>query len=177
MVRDWTLNCSHSTVGIAPRLLVLCGTNGVGKTMLLRGAWRYLRAVRVSAWEKGFWPMPPSVRFALWDRYANLDRSKEEEDLCLRDLEEAEILLLDDVGAEADRFRSGLALSNLTTLLSAREGKWTALTTNYLPESWIGTDEKPGRFGRRAGDRLFRNSVIVVFRLTKSWALRKRSKP
>lgn len=174
-MRDWTLACA-ARLGTERKTLVLCGTNGTGKTHLLRGAWRYLRAVRVSAWEKGYWPMPPSVRFALWDRYANLDRSKEEEELCWRELEEEDILLLDDVGAEADRFRSGLALANLATLLSARAGKWTGITTNYLPETWCGTDAQPGRFGRRAGDRLYREARIVALRQTGSWALRQRGK-
>lgn len=118
-------------------------------------------------WKKG----PPQVRYADWNRWANLDVADEGDNLAFEDLCEPDVLFLDDVGAEPDRYRSGLALANLTSLLSRREHRWTALTMNYLPETWVGTETVPGRFGKRVGDRLFRDSTIVALRSTPSWAL------
>lgn len=158
----------------APHLLVICGTNGIGKTALLRGLKRFLSACRISAWSAGWWGHPMDLRYAAWQLWANLDGNRsEEERLSFLELIEADVLLLDDVGAETDRYRSGLPLSNLGLLLGLREKKWTALTTNYLPENWVGTEAVPGRFGKRVGDRLFRNSTIVPLRHTPSWALKK----
>lgn len=154
------------------RLLVVCGNNGTGKTRVLRGIQAFLKVNRISAWAAGWWQKGPmELRYADWQRWANLDTSKEEDAYAFEDLTSPDVLLLDDVGAEVDRYKSGLALSNLCQLLTQREGKWTALTTNYLPEQWVGTESAPGRFGKRVGDRLFRHSAIVTLRTTPSWAL------
>ena len=158
------------------RLLVLCGNNGAGKTTVLRGLQRFLDAARIDAWDKGYWvDGPPSVKFADWHLWANLDPARaEEERLALEDLCEVDVLLLDDVGAEVDRYKSGLPLANLSELFNRRAQKWTALTTNYLPEQWIGSETVMGRFGKRVGDRLFRHSIIVPLRHTPSYALTNR---
>jgi len=159
-----------------PKLLVICGNNGTGKSKTLRGLFDYFRACRMEAWGRGFWKLgPPDVKLADWSRWATLPLTEADGGRPLfEDLFDPDVLLLDDVGVDTDRFRSGEALVNLTTLLTRREGKWTALTTNYLPETWVGTDAAPGRFGKRVGDRLYRDSVIVAIRSTKSWALTQR---
>lgn len=156
-----------------PKLLVLCGNNGTGKSQVLRGLSDYFRACRIESWGRGFWRLgPPDVKYADWSRWATLPLVEKDGGRPLfEDLFDPDVLLLDDVGVDTDRFRSGEALVNLTALLTRREGKWTALTMNYLPETWAGTDTSPGRFGKRVGDRLFRDSVIVSMRTTKSWAI------
>lgn len=169
---EWMANCLANIQG-GPRLLVLCGNNGTGKTRVLRGLQDFLKRGRIDAWAAGWWPKnPPEVRYADWTRWANLDPSRtDEERMAMEDLNNPEVLLLDDIGAEVDRYKSGLALANLCDLLTARAWKWTAVTTNYLPENWVGTETAPGRFGKRVGDRLFRASLIVCLRTTPSWAL------
>lgn len=172
--RGWAANVLANDPS-APRLLVLCGDNGIGKTSTLRGLNRMLKALRIAAWSCGWWKLgPPSLQYACWSLWANLDPAhSQEETMALEDLWDADILLLDDIGAECDRYKSGLALSNLTVLLEKRAHKWTAVTCNYLPELWVGTEAVPGRFGKRAGDRLFRNSQIVPLRHTPSWSTTK----
>lgn len=171
---DWTGNVLRN-VAAAPHLLVVCGPNGIGKTRVLRGCHRCLKAMRIGAWASGWWPLGPlQLRYADWNLWANLDWTRSDSDyLQFEDLCDPSVLLLDDVGSEVDKFRSGLALANLSELLTRREGKWTAITTNFFPEKWVGTEAAPGRFGKRVGDRLFRNSTIVCLRHTPSWSVRK----
>jgi DNA replication protein DnaC len=171
----WGKDCMANSRG-APRLLVLCGETGVGKTMCLRGLSDYFTATRIRVWELTFWPKgPPEISFTLWSRWANLDPAKGEDADLFRELTRPDVLLLDDVGAEADRFKSGAAIANLTELLSRRAEKWTAISMNYLPETWVGTEAVPGRFGKRVGDRLLRNSTVIAIRNTPSWALTHRA--
>lgn len=148
----------------APKTFVLSGKNGTGKTKILRGMHRYFDAARITCYEMGLWAKaPPQVDFVEWVRVAQVDPFEDEryfEELCQPD-----ILLLDDIGAETDPFKSATANSNLALLLGRREPKWTALTTNILPEDWV------ARWGKRVTERLHRHSTIVTIRKATSWSL------
>lgn len=48
----------------------------------------------------------------------------------LQDIGESQIIFLDDVGSEADRFRSGESATRLRRVLAKAESKWLLITTN-----------------------------------------------
>lgn len=161
----WIRGCLVNRSGL-PRLLPIAGANGIGKTAVLQGMHRYARAAYIDAWEKGCWgSAPPSIKYAAWCRVDDVDPRKEPE--CWDELTETSILFLDDVGAERDRFKSDESLELLALLLGARLHKWTALTTNFLPDQW------PARFGKRVTDRLYRDASPLALRQTHSWSMRK----
>ena len=79
-------------------------------------------------------------------------------------LEEADLLILDDVGAEHDPSKVGL--EKLYLILERREWRWTIVTTNEAPQFW---EEK---FERRIADRLMRNCEHVDLSDLPSYAAR-----
>jgi hypothetical protein len=62
-----------------------------------------------------------------------------------------------------DPYKSGLPAVLLAMLLSARERKWTMMTTNIAPEGWA------ARWDKRVEDRLYRNSRQVILREATSY--------
>lgn len=138
------------------RLMVICGLNGNGKTHTARAMYLYARAVSVTAWAAGKWATPPSCRFLEWPLLAETEVEKESP-LTWEDHTTANFLVLDDVGAETDKFKSGVPTRNLAIMLNARAmaNRWTVITTNIPPGNWI------EKWDKRVDDRLHRNAVHV----------------
>ena len=135
-----------------PRLLVLGGRNGVGKTHVARAIHRYFNAVALDCVTRGNWrceSVPHSV-FSEWAELAECEpgRSAPAWDTATG----ADVLVLDDVGADVDRFKSGLPVANLARMLNARERRWTVVTMNHPPSAWV------DRFDKRVADRLHRHA-------------------
>jgi len=78
-------------------------------------------------------------------------------------LEGACLLLLDDVGAEVDRYKSGEPTERLRALLDARAGHFTVISTNLPPAMWS------IRYDARVEDRMLRNSIIVDLHNVPPW--------
>ncbi len=105
------------------------------------------------AWDKG--GRVPSATFSRWAE--TVDDFKKDEKLgragILPELMDADLLLLDDVGADDDPWKVGV--NKLCQILNRRETKFTVITTNFPPDQW------PQRFDTRIADRLLRNSEVV----------------
>ena len=150
----------------APRLLVLAGRSGCGKTRAMRGAHRYVRAARVVAAEHGHWAWPADEHWCQWPEAASLLTSGRTVSDSMDSSISTDVLFLDDIGAESDKYRSGETIDALCQLLSRRERRWTMVTTNYLPEEW------PARFDARVADRLLRDSMVCDMRGCGSYSMR-----
>lgn len=75
------------------------------------------------------------------------------------------LLVVDDIGAERDT--TGFAAEKLNTLLGARVGKWTVITSNLYLEQLGGIDP-------RISDRIIREPGNQYIELTTtSYAVRK----
>ena len=75
------------------------------------------------------------------------------------------LLIVDDIGAESDRFKSGKSTDALAYLLTRRQGRgFTMLTTNIAPTAWA------SRWDARVEDRLLRKSTVVDMSECPSWA-------
>lgn len=152
-----------------PRLLVLGGKNGTGKSHAARKAFHYFNAVAISTLDHGGWgrSMIPHAEFCEWTDIAESEPGRESTQW--NAMIEASLAVIDDVGADVDRFKSGLPVANLARLLNARERKWTIITTNNPPETWA------ERFDKRVADRLRRNSLVVELKQAESyWAAPKK---
>ena len=111
------------------RWVVFAGRTGCGKTHALRASYEFLRAVSGQLWPL-YHSGPVNVGCYRWSRIVSHGP------LSWNDIEEeartCRILLLDDVGSEADRFRSGEPAERLRSLLEIAAPKWLLMTTNIL---------------------------------------------
>jgi DNA replication protein DnaC len=131
-----------------PKRLLLYGNNGNGKSRALRAIKRWIadRALELPLFHDE--ENMRTCECALINWAEQVDRFKAG-DWYIEHLIEADMLLLDDLGAEHDPSKAGV--EKLYLLLERRERKWTVVTTNVLPEAW------EQKFERRIADRLFRN--------------------
>jgi DNA replication protein DnaC len=74
----------------------------------------------------------------------------------LDDLGRCQLIVLDDLGAETDRFRSGTPAARLRRLLEQSQNKWLIATTNTPKAEW------PNVFDNRVASRLSAARVITT---------------
>lgn len=139
-----------------PSWLVLSGGTGCGKTRLAKRALRVIRETSLDAYNAGFWGgrgRTCAVAQADWPKLVEITDDADYEDAA-RDLREADVVLLDDVGAETDRFKSGAPASRFRRILSDLENKWVIITTNLMPDQFL------GRWDARVASRLSAANVF-----------------
>lgn len=93
------------------------------------------------------------LSFILWSDIAIED--KFDGDLLFKEACECDILLLDDVGSEVDKFKTNEPKERLRKLLGEREKKSTMISTNVPVREWANV------WDSRVEDRLFRNGALV----------------
>jgi DNA replication protein DnaC len=135
--------------------LVIYGNNGAGKSHTAKAIHRWAGAVAmnlplVNSEENDSMSLATSA-FVNWGR--TVDRLKAGEWELIDNLLPANLLVIDDLGAEHDPSKVGM--SKLYQILERREWKWTVITTNTTPDRW---EEK---FERRVASRLLRNTVLI----------------
>jgi len=157
LCRRWLVN--------DPQLLVLVGNTGTGKTHTAKAVAKFARASSVVAFESKAWGerKVPSVHYLSWPEAAGRFNEKNLGDM--EDAISADLLVLDDVGAENDPFK--ICADKFCQILSRREFKFTVLTTNIAPSAWA------EQFDGRITDRLMRNSKIVNLTGVPSYAIAK----
>lgn len=147
--------------------MVLCGDTGVGKTHVAKKVGAYVRAHQIDAYASG-WIRSDNLFspvFARWDTIADAS-DREFNELLDYEVRGAWLVILDDIGAETDRFKSGVPEARLKAILDASENKWLLMTTNVHPDSW------EERWGRRVQDRL-REAIIITLDGVESYRGRK----
>jgi len=148
------------------RRLVLAGRSGCGKTELARALCTWAGAASMLAWEKRHWGQPPGVAFLLWQEVCDrLEDPRASMVELLSGVAEEPLLIIDDIGAESDRFKSGKGADALGYLLTRRQDSgFTMLTTNVPPDDW------QTKWDERVRDRLLRESTVVDMSECPSWA-------
>ncbi len=147
-------------------LLVIVGVYGNGKTHTAKAIHRFCSAAAVPAFETMRWGNSklPSASFIAWPAAA--DAFAEKQFGLMQDAFETDLVILDDVGAETDQYKSGICKDKLCQILSRRERKFTVITTNISPANW------ETQLDGRINDRLLRNSVVVDISSVPSFAMR-----
>lgn len=122
--------------------LIIEGNPGCGKTHVAKRCARFVKDYAFDAYAS-FWGSRgrlPSVEFRDWPKLVESKEPDYEDGIA--DLYAADVVILDDVGAEADPYKSGLPLSRLRSLLSRLEGKAVLITTNVRASDWAARDER-----------------------------------
>ena len=137
------------------RVLLLSGPFGCGKTRCLAAARRYVRDVRMSIWPEP-WPHPPNLHSVNWADFVREITELDNPD-ARTDLLEADVMFLDDIGSEEDRFKSGSATRVIGDVLGRihDEKKFAVITTNIAPDGW------KARWDGRVEDRLLRMQADI----------------
>lgn len=130
----------------APRWLAISGSPGCGKTKVARGIYRFSMShgPDIIA-RKGL------VKWAsAWINWRSVAEADDEDDFkdALFEVRECSLLVMDDLGAETDRYKSGVPISRLRQFLAEIERKWIILTSNQT------LAELTGRYDSRVVDRL-----------------------
>lgn len=135
---------------------MLSGPFGCGKTHALGASARYVRDVRMAIWPTP-WPKPLQFMSVNWAyvirEIADSDNQEYGDDLLA-----ADVIFIDDIGSEEDRFKSGAATRILGDFLGQmhRERKFIFITTNIAPWGW------KERWDGRVEDRLLRIDAAIV---------------
>jgi len=134
---DWASRFARRAIlNERPRVwVVLSGKSGCGKSRVARRACRIVRETAIEAWSAGFWAKPPTVAWCDWSKMAEI-RDTEEYEGAATDVSEADVVFMDDIGAEVDKYKSGEVTSRMRRLLSALDGKAVMVTTNLKPSEW-----------------------------------------
>lgn len=128
--------------------IVLYGGTGVGKTHAAGRVADYVGRFQIHFWNLGLLKayhlgLPARMR---WPVAAAMDDQQWRE--AMQTVAGARLAVLDDVGAESDRFRNGQASTRLWQVLEATAEKWVMVTTNVPSSDWR------ERWGVRVEDRL-----------------------
>lgn len=155
-VENWCLNLS--CYGNDGRTIIISGPFGCGKTRCLRAARRYVQDIRMEVWPQ-YWKAPARSESANWGTFSTMveDDAIAGRDM-LGDLLSGDVIFLDDIGAEQDRFKSGFPTRLLGDTLGSLEKRFVFITTNVSPMN----DGWKKRWDPRVEDRLLRSNPIIV---------------
>lgn len=160
-VELWVKRCL--TDGPGNRRLILAGRIGTGKSTVARRAVRTIATLQVSAWYERFIPTTITTGVYEWSKLASIGPSDRNDQSCWIDAVESKAALIDDIGTEVDKFKSGAPTENLRLLLEARRDLWTIITTNVHPAFWSKV------WDERVEDRLYRNADIFEIKSARSY--------
>lgn len=129
---QWTMSAFHrNTAG--QRILVLQGITRCGKTHLATRAAQFLMGSSIDRmWDQWDTDCPPNIVYFTEDQVM-------ESPAAMEDARSADVLVLDDIGRFADRYRSGEDVAALCRLMDdrLRPGRFTLITTNLHPAQWV----------------------------------------
>ncbi len=146
-----------------PRLFVLVGPVCVGKSHVAKKmrllATRIQWGCKDCAWER-----PPRVDWVEFAKVAFLEAREFERWMERYTDAPVDLIFLEDVGSEIDRFKTGEPIERLREILNEFENRWLFVTTNVLPELWQHT------WDVRVASRLLRRSSVILLRETRPFS-------
>lgn len=137
----------------ARRINVVCGPNGIGKTHMLKACYKFVRAHSVDLWANHLWSKPPRTSYFAW---TTISKAEDRESFAsiMDEIQSSHAIFIDDIGADVDRFKSGMPNQQLTETLNAVDNRWLMITTNIPKPSW------ETMFGPRNADRLYKSTYF-----------------
>jgi DNA replication protein DnaC len=137
--------------------LVISGGTGTGKSSLAKAACDFFNIHSVDLWFEGLWSCGGKTPEAVMVDSAALATMEDKAcETYLDDIGRCQLIVLDDLGSETDRFRSGTPASRLRRLLEQSQNKWLIATTNTAKADW------PIVFDNRVASRLSAARIITT---------------
>lgn len=144
---EWFIKHASFNDGSKGKQLVVCGSPGTGKSHVAKRVVAFFQSYSIDLWYDRKWDHPTKAVFVDWARLCERDREEAFEE-AQRDISEADVVVLDDVGSESDRFKSQQSVSRLRRVLGTCEHKWLMVNANFSKAEW------PKKFDARVADRL-----------------------
>lgn len=147
---EWFIRFAANNVRDKGTWLAIGGPPGVGKTHVADKVYAWLSCYAVDLWYGSKWPKVPRVSKWDWPRIVEDDSGEVWEEALhgINGIAASDIVILDDVGAEVDRFKSEVNKGRLRSAMNACDGKWMLMNTNIAKADW------EAQFGVRGADRL-----------------------
>lgn len=147
---EWFLRYAANNNRTKGAWLAIGGPPGVGKTHVAQKVYAWLACYAIDLWQSGKWHKVPRVAKWDWPRIVEDDSGEIWEEALngINGMVASDIVVLDDVGAEVDRFKSEMNKGRLRSAMNACEGKWLLMNTNIEKADW------ETQFGVRGADRL-----------------------
>lgn len=115
--------------------LVLYGPTGTGKSSLLNASVNFFNSIAVDLWYYSIWPHGSLSAVTVDSSYlCSITDSRFDE--YLDDLAKCQLIGFDDIGAETDRYRSGIPAARLRAALERCKSKWVIISTNIPEPRW-----------------------------------------
>lgn len=117
--------------------LVISGPCGTGKSHGIKRISRYLSSYSIDIYAAGKWARGgriPEPCYAVWSKKVALDHGAFED--WFQDAQDSAWIILDDVGSEVDRFKSGEPSERLRRVLELARQRWMLISTNVPPDKW-----------------------------------------
>lgn len=115
--------------------LAVCGSPGTGKSHVGKRVVAFVESYSIDLWREKHWPSPPKALLVDWARLCERDKPEAFDD-ALYDIASADVVVLDDVGSESDRFKSQQNVSRLRRALETCEHKWLMVNANFRKQEW-----------------------------------------
>ena len=147
--------------------LLISGPVGTGKTHAARAVFKQFSSWSMTAWDLGVWKNA-RADFLDWPtiRSDKFFDTRMDEVRGGNGFFGANLVVLDDIGAEVDRFKTGEEAERLRQILTICENKWLLVTSNLPREKF------PEVYDARVASRLSAAAYVQLFGC-KDW--RKRS--
>lgn len=149
LISDWSKH--HD-----PRMLILGGNTGSGKTTMAQRVLDYATSHRLEVFDSRKWPGTalPSTGMCWFPKFCARIEKGADDDESIEDLV-SDFTLVDDIGAEVDKFKSGFHIPLLARVLDKLRGRWGIITTNIHHDLWA------SRWDIRVQDRLLRQTEYL----------------
>lgn len=135
--------------------LVVEGNTGSGKSHCAKRLRTFYNGSKIEFFTGGGREHVPN---AVWGDWPEVAGCKDEAfDDFISEVCCAKLIILDDIGAEEEKYRSGAPAARLARVLERCDGKWLFATTNVPAEQWR------DRWDQRVSDRLNAANRVTLF--------------
>jgi DNA replication protein DnaC len=152
--------------------LVVAGGMGIGKTHAAKRVCRYIGDHQIDRWARG-WFTATQIFAPVWIHWGDAADWESDfwEDFLRHEVKPARCVVIDDMGAEANKFKGEGPRARLKALLDVCESKWLFATTNVPKREW---EEK---WDRRVADRLSKARYMTLFEMASFRGQKDRATP